>query len=198
MRFGPDDTLGGYLLGVGSSYVVLAHQSDGNSCQMLPLARRLAGAGYRVLAFDFPGVGASQLTSPSHPYSEDVTAAVEAVRDGHPNRIALVGASVGGYAALGAVTAERLPAHAVQAVVALSAPREYPDGGRRVDVSHLSTPLRLVVGRDDVEFFRANEALASQDGDAELQVINSYDHGVDLVDRHVFRGIDRFLQEHLR
>lgn len=46
-------------IGAGHVAVILAHQVSGSLCQWWPYGRSLAAAGFRVLAFDFDGCGAS-------------------------------------------------------------------------------------------------------------------------------------------
>jgi pimeloyl-ACP methyl ester carboxylesterase len=49
----------GAVVGSGARGVVLAHETNANLCAWFPFARRLADAGYLVLALDLRGYGAS-------------------------------------------------------------------------------------------------------------------------------------------
>ncbi len=194
VRFGPHKLLGGYVLGNGSRVVVLAHQSDGDSCQMLPLARRLTAVGYRSLAYDSAGSASSAGPPPAGwTRADDVTAAVGYARDHGARRVYLLGASMGGYAVLGANMSLRPPA---DAVVSLSAPATYPDGGKPVDVRHFKSPLLLVVARGDSAFLGSNRAFARQDNKSVLRVLPGANHGVDMVDERVWKSIAEFLRAH--
>ncbi len=193
-RFGPGRKLSGYVIGSGSRWVVLGHQSDGTSCQMLPIGRHLAKSGYHVLALDFSGRGSSVQSDADHPLSLDIVAAVDYATAHGASKIALLGASLGGYAMLGSV-AEL--GKRVDAVVSLSAPSDYPDGGRTVDLSGVSTPILLYVGRDDIMFVTPNRDFAKQDPDAVLHVLPTSDHGVELADMAQPDEILRFLGQRL-
>ena len=50
----------GHRFGKGTTAVILAHQSEGDLCDWLPYARRLASRGYFVFPVDFRGYGFSQ------------------------------------------------------------------------------------------------------------------------------------------
>lgn len=78
--------------------LLLQHGLRGESTVMLPLARALAGRGYRVLMFDLPGHGLSP--KPLHELTignagKLVLDAAEALR--FPQRPAIVGHSLGGW-----------------------------------------------------------------------------------------------------
>jgi pimeloyl-ACP methyl ester carboxylesterase len=62
-------------MGTGQMGVVLAHQSDASMCQWLPYAKVLKSKGYRVVAFDFAGFGASSPTR-QKTYLEDIRTVV--------------------------------------------------------------------------------------------------------------------------
>jgi len=193
-RFGSGKKLSGYVIGSGSRWVVLGHQSDGTSCQMLPIGRHLAKSGYHVLALDFSGRGSSVQSDADHPLSVDIVAAVDYATAHGASKVALLGASLGGYAMLGSVSEL---GKRVGAVVSLSAPSDYPDGGRTVDLSGVSTPVLLYVGRDDIRFFFPNKAFAKQDPDAVLRVLPTSSHGVDLADEPVLDEVVSFLDRRL-
>src|SRR5215207_7172815 len=112
--------LAGVVMGTGRTGVILAHQVRGDVCQWLWYATALAGAGYRVLAFDFTGDGASGRGTGTP--ADDTVAAVTFLRGQGVAKLALVGASKGGNAVLGAAARATPP---VDAVVALSAPARF-------------------------------------------------------------------------
>ncbi len=195
VHFGTRQELGGYVLGGGPRWVVLGHQSDGTSCQMLPIARGLAEAGFQVLAIDFSGTGSSQVSdSATRTLADDMVDAVGFVHREGATRVAVLGASMGGYASLGA--AKELGS-TVQAIVSLSAPAYYTDGGRPPDLRGVATPVLLYVGRGDIAFLGPNQHYAKVDKRAELHVLPSSRHGVDLVDAHAFGRIVDFLNTQL-
>jgi pimeloyl-ACP methyl ester carboxylesterase len=101
--------LDGAELGSGPAGVVLAHEYPADLCGWADEAVRLAAAGYHVLAFDFRGLGASHpATAASHAsrYPDDVQAAVRELRSLGARKVVVVGASLGGTAAM--VAASRM------------------------------------------------------------------------------------------
>lgn len=181
VRFGPGGRLTGFILGEGERYVVLAHQSDANGCQMLPIGRGLTTGGYRVLALDFSGASAA----------EDLAQAVSFVRERGAESVSVVGASLGGLAAL-VVGAEVTPP--LDAVVSLSAPSQYR-GERAPSLLGFPSPLQVYVGRDDAGFLEDSRTFARQAPHAELFVLPVSSHGVALVDDAVFARIMEFLDQ---
>jgi pimeloyl-ACP methyl ester carboxylesterase len=87
--------------GDGAVGVVLAHQARSDLCEERPYAKTLVGADLRVLAFDFRGNGRSARPSKNWlAYRRDFAAAVKQLHaDGSP-QVFLVGASMGGAAAV--------------------------------------------------------------------------------------------------
>jgi pimeloyl-ACP methyl ester carboxylesterase len=87
--------------GDGNTGVILAHQGRSNLCEELPYAKTLVAAGLRVLAFDFRNNGHS--ASPTRnalAYRRDFAAAIKQLRSGGARRVFLIGASMGGAAAV--------------------------------------------------------------------------------------------------
>ncbi len=97
-------SLGGVIVGGrGRTGVVLAHSPSSDLCEWMPYARRLAGLGYRVLAFDLNGF-ASSTRSPGNPgnarYDQDVVAAANLLRARGASSVLLLGSMLGGLAVL--------------------------------------------------------------------------------------------------
>jgi pimeloyl-ACP methyl ester carboxylesterase len=131
----------------GRTAVVLAHMSDGDLCAWAPYARVLARNGLFAFAFDFRGHGFSQGRSRYGRLPADATAAVREVRRLGARRVVLVGASLGGIAALAAAPGIR---PALAGVVAVSAPAAIE--GRldaRPAVRRLDVPTLYLVAEDD-------------------------------------------------
>lgn len=99
--------------------VVLAHMSVGDLCDWVPYARSLARQGLFVFPFDFRGHGFSEGREDHRRSPRDVVAAVRAVRELGARKVVVVGASLGGIAALVAAPGIR---PALAGVVAVSAP----------------------------------------------------------------------------
>jgi pimeloyl-ACP methyl ester carboxylesterase len=162
--------LAGVVIGDGATGVVLAHQLHSNLCSWLPFARRLAAAGMRVLAFDFPS------TSDLDRY---VVAAVAELRRQGAHSIALAGASMGGTAVLVAAS----HASSISRVASLSGPRIFEDLDAGHAVPRVRVPTLFVAGMEDspyVDDARAMHRAATID--TRLLVVPGSDHGTDLLD----------------
>lgn len=98
-----DDNVNLYAIdaGTGSPAVVLAHQGRSDLCEELPYARALIAAGLRVLVFDFRGNGHSPYPSKNAlAYRHDFAAAIKHLKDDGATCVFLIGASMGGAAAV--------------------------------------------------------------------------------------------------
>ena len=73
----------GHRLGKGTTAVILAHQSEGDLCDWVPYARRLAREGYFVFPIDFRGYGFSQdrTGAAAERFAADLAAAAKALRE---------------------------------------------------------------------------------------------------------------------
>src|SRR5262249_3257921 len=112
-------------LGKGNVGIALGHESDGTLCNWLPFARILAKAGYRVIAFDFRnsrGSSGHVYGARSQNLDLDFVAASGVLRARGSSRVFLVGASLGGTAAL---VAGSEVAPSVAGVAALSAAAQW-------------------------------------------------------------------------
>jgi alpha-beta hydrolase superfamily lysophospholipase len=158
--------LAGFRLGRGRTAVVLAHQTDGDACQWASYARRLAGRGYLVVAFDFRGYGDSQARGgrAAGRLAADVAAAAKAARARGARKVFAVGASMGGTAVLVAGANIRPP---LSGVVSLSAPADFGAIRAQSAVPKLTVPVLYVAGELDSDFAldarRLYDATASTD-----------------------------------
>jgi pimeloyl-ACP methyl ester carboxylesterase len=204
LRFRADDgaSVAAVVLGRGRAGVVLAHQVSASLCQMLPYARELAKQGYRALALDLEGYGASTQPPGEGHYDADVVAAVQALRDRGATRVALLGASLGGTTVVTAAARTRPP---VDAVVCLSGPSSFSNMDAAAAAKDVTAPALFVGGRQDpgaVEAARTMYGAAREPGRLLLVVPGPY-HGVDLLDptlgpdaAKVRAAVTRFLREH--
>jgi pimeloyl-ACP methyl ester carboxylesterase len=174
----------GHRFGRGTTTVVLAHQSRGSLCQWLRYARRLASLGYGVLAFDFRNHGLSQRVGAARSYrlAADVTAAVRFLRARGARKVYLVGASMGGAAALASGAATRPP---VAGVVSLSAPAQFTGVDAAQAVPRLNVPVLFLAAADDASGVFASDARALHDAAAStnkrIEILPGSSHGVTLV-----------------
>lgn len=179
VHFGPGETLGGLVYGTGAKTLVLAHQSDGDLCQWAPYAKKWAGDGYRVLAFDFARRASSQNATVDNPAA--VTAAIDYVRSTGASGVTLIGASMGGTAVLAAASAAQPP---VTAVVSLSAPALYYGVDALAAVTKLTAPVLYAAAASDGQYAQNVEKMlaATPSEHKEKVVIEGYEHGIDLLD----------------
>jgi pimeloyl-ACP methyl ester carboxylesterase len=108
--------------------VLLAHGWGGHSAQMVPLARPLLAAGYRVIAFDQPAHGLSEGQLTGLP---DFAAAIAAVARRYGGVTAVVGHSLGGAALALALSQYRDLSSRVKRAVLINAPSDISGFSRR-------------------------------------------------------------------
>lgn len=132
--------------GTGPVAAVLAHQGRSDLCEELPYAKTLIAAGLRVLAFDFRGNG--QSVRPARnvlSYRRDFAAAIKQLERGGASKVFLIGASMGGAAAV--QNSGGLP---LAGVVSLSGTRLWPGFGiNRPGPRALHAPFLYVGSRND-------------------------------------------------
>jgi pimeloyl-ACP methyl ester carboxylesterase len=138
-------SLYGVEVGSGTTGVVLGHQYFSDHCEFMAFARELAGLGYRALSIDFRGNGLSG-TGRSNRLDLDVAAAVARLRADGATRVELVGASMGGTAALVAGSWVR---PTVDGIVSLSGPDYFRGMNATKAVERSRVPVRFLVSRDD-------------------------------------------------
>lgn len=184
--------LAGHRFGRGTTAVVFAHERRGGACDWIPYARRLARLGYLTIAFDFRGYGASQRSAKSR-FPADVIAAARLSRSLGAKKVVLVGASMGGTAALVAAANAR---PAVDGVVAVSAPSFYGDMNGVPAVRKLGMPVLYLVGDKDAAFADESRTLYAATGSAvkTLEIMDSSSHGIRLASEPGPRSlIERFV-----
>lgn len=136
--------------------VVVAHGYSGDRATMSSLSRSLAVAGYAVLAIDFRGHGANPASFSDGDRSEDLVAALdwlEASPEVDPERLAILGHSMGAHAALDVVLRDE---RSDAAVVLGSAYRASAGEGEPPDV------LFLVGENEPASVAAASEAFAAE------------------------------------
>jgi alpha-beta hydrolase superfamily lysophospholipase len=183
--------------------VILIHMLHRSRKDWEPLASRLSGEGYGVLAFDLRGHGESGGSIPGDgQYGvllQDVTAArrfVASRGDAVPSRVALIGASLGGTLAL-----LDAAAHPGAAAVALLSPSiDYR--GLRIDAAmrKYAGPLFLVAGDDDPYAMRSSrEIVKAAAARRETLVLPHAGHGTAMLSRNpdVIRALVDWLRKTL-
>ncbi|HEY7476600.1 MAG TPA: alpha/beta fold hydrolase [Actinomycetota bacterium] len=175
--FGPEDAPVG---------VVLAHMLPADQSAWYVTAGRLADQGYRVLTFDFRGfcpggdAGCSEGELDVDAAPVDLAAALDYLRSQGVSRAGLVGASMGGTAALVVAAGE---GDDVGAVVTLSAPEGIegltagPEVLQRVNGAKL-----FVAGTGDATAAAAAETFFDESLQPKrVEIVTSDDHGTDLL-----------------
>jgi len=145
--------LDGVMVGSGTAGVVLAHEYANDLCGAWPFANYLAKRGLRVFAIDMRCFGRSACPAggAAGRVADDLAAAAAELRHRGVTKVALVGASMGGSAALIAATRARPP---VAAVVSLSGQANpttllHLPLNARAAVPQLTVPAMFVVANLD-------------------------------------------------
>jgi dienelactone hydrolase len=195
--FGPDE---------GGAGVVLAHMFPSDQSAWFAFAERLAERGYRVLTFNFRGycpggdAGCSEGEKDIPAIWQDVEGAIEALRNEGAARIGLVGASMGGTAALVAASREGLE---IDAVVTLSAPIGFEGLEAGTDVlAEVDAAKLFLAGHEDVGAAQAVDRLYAETLQPKRPVIlTTGDHGTDILtgnqagiaSTEIIRWLERYL-----
>jgi alpha-beta hydrolase superfamily lysophospholipase len=170
--------------GRGSKAVVLLHESPANLCGWLPTMQLLADHGMRAIAVDFRGNGHSaqpRLAIFLH-LRPDIEAAIKEARDEGSDKVFLMGASLGGAAALTHAPSLK----GLAGVISLSGELKLPNFDLdAIDaVPKLRVPLLTMAARDDGSF-NADDAhtliRATGSRDKRLAIFPSSYHGWDLI-----------------
>jgi pimeloyl-ACP methyl ester carboxylesterase len=186
----------GHRFGTGRVAVVLTHETRGRLCDWVPYAKRLAAPGYLAFPFDFRGYGESQSGGArSARLDLDMEAPAREVRALGAKKVFLIGASIGGSAALAAGAAVRPP---VAGVVSVSGAADLVGAGRAVRRLHV--PVLFIAGRLDPEFAADARRLYGQTvgRKKQLDIVDRGEHGTDLVESSARARtvIEAFLRAH--
>jgi len=184
--------------GGGSAGVVLAHMQPSDQSSWFDYAETLADDGYRTLTFNFrgycPGGDAGCSTGETDPALlwRDVLAAVRYLRSTGAVRIAVIGASMGGTAAL---VAAATPSARIGAVATLSAP---------IAIGGLVASPETLVAIPSAKLYVAGNGDASAATEAQrlydlsvppkrVEIVPSDDHGTDLLEGNQGPNVRRLL-----
>jgi dienelactone hydrolase len=170
----------GVEVGTGTTGVVLGHQYLSDHCELMDFARDLAERGLRALAIDFRGYGASS-GGDGRRLDRDLAAAAARLRADGASRVFLVGASMGGTAALAAAS---WIAPAVDGVISLSGPARFRGLDALRAVKRSPVAVRFLASRDDRAFARDARMLAkaARAKDKAVAIYAGARHGSSLLD----------------
>lgn len=176
-------SLAGIELGTGTAGVVLAHQAGSDACSWLPYGSELAAAGYRVLAFDFAGNGASAQPPAGDSLDKNVLGASAFLRSEGAKNVVLMGAAMGAAASLVAASEVAPPELPVAGVISVSSPLQYGQLNPLDTAKKLTVPVLYLGGLNDPEMYQATNGLyAATTGNAKtVLVANSDKHGADML-----------------
>ncbi len=179
--------------------IVLAHMQPADQMSWFDYAETLADDGYLALTFNFRGycpggdAGCSSGETDVSLLWRDVQAAVRFLRSTGIGRVAVIGASMGGTAAL---VAAAQPAAHIGAVAALSAP---------ISVQGLTASPETLVAATSAKLFVAGNADGTAAADAQslydvsvppkrVEIVPSSDHGTDLLEGNQGPNVRQLVQ----
>ena len=186
----------GDLHGDGDVGVILLHMFQSDRTAWSSFAALLADEGFTALTFDFRGYGDSGGDRVVEDIWRDALAAVRFMRGRGFDRIILVGASMGGTAALVVAAREGL-----EAVVTLSAASSFMGLSIPPEAVELIEEPKLFVAAqgDSPAAVTAQQLYAAAPPPKKVEVVSGSDHGIDLVEGQraeaVRRLVVRFLSE---
>jgi alpha-beta hydrolase superfamily lysophospholipase len=192
----------GHRFGKGTTAVILAHQSEGDLCDWLPYAKRLASKGYFAFPIDFRGYGFSDVPAAGpNRYPQDIAAAAKALRKLGKKKIFVVGASMGGLAAVVAGANVTPP---LAGVVSVSSPARFRGMDGVLAGPRLRVPmLYLAATADDnggFDFSKDAQAMFAKTAakDKRLELLPGAAHGIGLVggSARARASIESFLKGH--
>jgi hypothetical protein len=187
-------SVAGVVLGAGRTGVLLFHTTQADVCQLAWYGAELAKAGYQALLIDFTGDGVSD-RGQANP-AEDVVAAAAFMHGRGVTRIALIGASKGAIAVVGAAPRVQPP---VLAVVSLSPPARFAGVDGLAAAPGIRVPVLYAVARGDGRFPAETQQLhdATPAGpNRRLVLVDGTAHGNVLLrlDQTVRQEVDAFLR----
>jgi pimeloyl-ACP methyl ester carboxylesterase len=174
-------TIKGRLFGSGQTAVVFAHMYPNDQQAWWGFASEVAGQGYAALTFDFRGYGETGGSKDIAHIDRDLSAAVRYLRERGYQRVILVGASMGGTAALKVAARDEFKGLVV-GVVAVSAPQAFEGLVAQDDVANIKVPMLFVASQGDSAAFQSLEAFYNTaTGPKQRQVYSGNVHGTGLL-----------------
>jgi pimeloyl-ACP methyl ester carboxylesterase len=194
--------LEGRLFGDGRTAVVLAHMLPADQSSWFSFAERLADQGYLVLTFNFRGycpggdAGCSQGERDVSAIWQDELGAIDLVRSRGADRVALVGASMGGTASL---VAGADPALGIDAIVTLSAPMSIDGLVADPAVLQRGGAAKLFVAGvgDATAAVAAEDLYDASPPPKRVEIVPADDHGTDLLTGSQGEVVQRLIETYL-
>jgi pimeloyl-ACP methyl ester carboxylesterase len=176
-------TIEGRLFRSGETAVVFAHMYPNDQRAWWDFAREVAADGYAALTFDFRGYGETGGSRDIALIDRDLAAAVRYLREQGYQRVVLVGASMGGTAALKVAARDEFDG-LVAGVVAVSAPESFQGLVASDDVGNIKVPIIFVASEGDgsaVDSLGSLYEKASGSRERQRYVYTGDAHGTDLL-----------------
>ncbi len=165
------------IAGPKKQIVILSHDVDGDQTDWTPFAKQLALQGIAALTFDFRGYGETGGSKDDSKIDGELDTAVLLLQSRDYPSIYLVGAGMGGTAAL------KVAAHEdVAGVITLSAPPSIQGLDASGDIATITAPKLFIAAKDDSDAAGAVQSFmnAAQEPKQSLLVDGSA-HGIALL-----------------
>lgn len=170
--------LKGYLFGAGDKGVVLAHMFSTDQKSWRSFAEGLADKGYVALTFDFRGYGESSGRKEISVIDRDVLAAIRFLKGRGLKKVYIIGASMGGMAAIKAAAKEP-----VAGVVTLGSPLAFQGLDAGADVAKVKAPKLFIASEKDPYNGQSAKTFYQRAGGIkEILIFPSEAHGTFLFD----------------
>jgi pimeloyl-ACP methyl ester carboxylesterase len=168
----------GHLEGTGGPGIAFGHMYPADQHSWRAFAHEMAAAGFRTLTFDFRGYGESEGEKDIAKIDRDMEGAYRALVGRKISPIFLVGASMGGTAAL--AVAARVP---VAGVATLSAPVAFRGLDAEPVLAAVTAPKLLIAASDDAPAVAAVKRLLEKMPEPKRAlVVGGGAHGTNLFD----------------
>ena len=181
--------------GSGPTAMILAHMRGSDRQSWSDTARGLASGGeYTVLTFDFRGHGDSD-DGDLADIDKDIRAAIQFMQVSGFDKIFVIGASMGGTAALAVAAEEDLVG-----VVAISAPAEFEGIDALARIDQVTEPKLFIAASGDKPYADDLEDMFGQALEPkERKLFDGNEHGIALLKgdqgRQVVETIEQFLHQ---
>lgn len=167
-------TLSANVFGDGAVGVILAHMRGRDQSTWFPFAQDVASAGHTALTLDFRGYGDSSGERDEN-LAADLVAAVEYFAAQDASAIIVVGASMGGTAAINVASEWNLGG-----VISLSAPGDFRGMPATAVADQVGEPLLLVVAEQDEPYATDAQEINERALTSQLTVLPGRAHGTEL------------------
>ncbi len=163
----------------GERLVILLHMYPADQTSWFGFAEELQARGIDGLTFDFRGYGASGGEKDPGVADRDARAALAFARARGFERVVLIGASMGGTAAIVVAAGE-----AVDGVAALSAPAAMAELDAAPVIAEVAAPITLVAAGDDLSGAESLRDLAARAdlGEHDVLLMAGRAHGTELLE----------------